>query len=193
MRRMLYVLHAVLLAVLWSGSVLVYNALPETLPVHFNFAGEPDGLAARSWLRWLALPVVATGLAALLVALVAWILRHPDLVSLPNQRRYDRLRSEHQQQITGYVADALLVQSLLLVLLFGALQAGAYAVAQGAERLPWYTLVLLGATTIGSMFSAPLFIAWLAARIRRLEREQARATETSLGQHPSQENVTGSV
>ena len=55
---MLIVLAAVV------ASAIVYPRLPETMPTHWNLAGQPDGWSNRWWGAWL-LPVFLLGMWAL--------------------------------------------------------------------------------------------------------------------------------
>jgi immunity protein, SdpI family len=47
-----------------TASAIVYPRLPETMPTHWNLAGQPDGWSNRWWGAWL-LPLFLVGMWAL--------------------------------------------------------------------------------------------------------------------------------
>lgn len=46
------------LAILWGLTLWNYSRLPETIPVHFNILGEPDGFGSKKTL--LMFPIIGT-------------------------------------------------------------------------------------------------------------------------------------
>lgn len=58
--------------VLWQ-----YPSLPEVVPTHFDFRGEPDDFGGRSSVLWLA--GIMTGLAVL----IAWLSTKPHILNYP--------------------------------------------------------------------------------------------------------------
>ncbi|MBL7783569.1 MAG: DUF1648 domain-containing protein [Saprospiraceae bacterium] len=46
------------LIIAWTLSILYHNTLPDTIPIHFNFAGEPDGYGEKGYI--FAMPIIAT-------------------------------------------------------------------------------------------------------------------------------------
>ncbi len=79
-----------------------YDALPERLPVHFDVSGQPDRWADKSWSSWLALPLSAAGLTALLYlasGLVALARRKPKLLSLPHKEKFLALPATQQEPV----------------------------------------------------------------------------------------------
>lgn len=63
-------LHALLVLATW-------NLLPESIPVHFNFAGQPDAFGARSDL------LLLLGLSVLFYVGLTWLARYPQKVNYP--------------------------------------------------------------------------------------------------------------
>jgi uncharacterized membrane protein len=99
---LVHLLNAGLLAGLLIHAVASYGALPERLPVHFDAAGQPDRWADKSWANWLALPLVAAGLTALLYlasGLVALARRKPRWLSLPHKEKFLALPAAQQQPV----------------------------------------------------------------------------------------------
>lgn len=54
-----------------------WNLLPESIPVHFNFAGQPDAWGARTDL------LLLLGLSALFYVGLTWLTRHPQKLNYP--------------------------------------------------------------------------------------------------------------
>ena len=80
-------LHALLVLGTW-------NLLPESIPVHFNFAGEADSWGDKSDLLWML------GLSLLVYAGLTWLGRYPHKFNYPWQitpnnaeRQYDLARN----------------------------------------------------------------------------------------------------
>lgn len=46
------------IAIAWMVAVIAYTSMPETIPIHFNIKGEPDGYGSR--LTLMILPAIAT-------------------------------------------------------------------------------------------------------------------------------------
>jgi uncharacterized membrane protein len=68
--------RAILLCVLMilamaAVTAFYYPSLPETIPVHWNFAGKADGYGGR-WQLWLAGPVLMTGMLLFAMA-IPWL------------------------------------------------------------------------------------------------------------------------
>jgi uncharacterized membrane protein len=64
------ILEALAVLVLLGFWFYFYNnfpALPETVPIHFNASGEPDGFGSKWWMFWL--PSIATVLYVFLTLL----------------------------------------------------------------------------------------------------------------------------
>lgn len=69
------------LALLWGLTVWSLVRLPDTIPIHFNGAGQPDGYGGKDTLTVLALLV--TGLFAALTAVTNAVRKHPHLLNFP--------------------------------------------------------------------------------------------------------------
>lgn len=104
------------LAVLWIGSAAMYGDLPDRIPLHFNFAGEPDRWGPKSAGMWFLLPMVATAIGVVMVALSHWAARKPelinfpgkeDLLALPVERREPAIR--HLVAMTDWIGVCVVV------------------------------------------------------------------------------------
>ncbi|MGE3526267.1 MAG: DUF1648 domain-containing protein, partial [Gemmatimonadales bacterium] len=68
--RVLVVAAALALGACWLLPAFAWAGLPQRIPTHFGFGGEPDAWGGR--LTILALPAIATGVHALMTV-VSWI------------------------------------------------------------------------------------------------------------------------
>jgi uncharacterized membrane protein len=88
------IIGLVLLAVSWLSSVILYPSLPDILPTHWNFWGEPDSWAPKSIAAWM-LPTIAT---------VAWLLFQIIPRFDPKKEKYALFQREWQIIQNGLLA-----------------------------------------------------------------------------------------
>lgn len=153
---LVHLLNAGLLLGLLIYALASYDALPRRLPLHFDAAGQPDRWADKSWSSWLALPLVAAGLTALLYlasGLVALARRKPGLLSLPQKEKFLALPAAQQEPVWQRLRSiprwlAVPTNGLML---YAQLSIGTTASSGGS--MPVWPLLLLvgvmGAITIG--------------------------------------------
>ncbi len=96
----------VLLAVVLLVVGLMYPALPERLPMHWNIQGEVDGWVAKSWgsVFWMPLMCVAMHFLMLFLPLID-----------PRKERYAQFLRPYRQIRYGLVIYLSLVSILVLV------------------------------------------------------------------------------
>jgi uncharacterized membrane protein len=173
-------------ALMWSlalatlaWAVWAYGSLPERIPLHFGIDGTPDRWGERSMGRWLLLPLVGVGVAALMDGVGQWALRHPekrtlnlpqsdDLMALPVERRVPVLRrAVAMTNATGVV----------ILVAFAFLQAGAFAAAHGAPSQVW-TVIGIAICLVGPLAVVVWGIAAITAEIthQRQAAQQEAAT-----------------
>lgn len=75
--RILDAVSWAVLSVMWGIGLWGTFTLPETIPVHFNFRGQPDGYGSPLFI--LGLPVLTT----LMVAGMTWLNRYPHIFNYP--------------------------------------------------------------------------------------------------------------
>jgi uncharacterized membrane protein len=93
----------VVAAGMWIFSLAVYSRLPESIPSHWNLAGEVDGWSPR-WIGAFLFPLIATG-----SLVIPWILFRID------PRRENLERSPDRYLIINFsIVFAALVQCLTL-------------------------------------------------------------------------------
>lgn len=123
--------------VLWIFTLLNYQGLPETIPIHYNAAGKPDGFGDRSSI--LVLPVIAT-----IVIIALTILNNfPHLFNYPIRitEKNARIQYTNATRMMRYL-------KIVLVFIFGIIVFNTvYNAKHGTEGLgTWFlpvTLVLI--------------------------------------------------
>lgn len=151
-----WILEVLGLVTLLSSVVFLiyhYGNLPDTIPRHFNAAGEPDGFSKKG-IIWL-LPLIAIGLYAGLIWLSRLLTQPRFLPNIPDEQIPSYLRL-----ITRFIRWL----KLIIVALFGYLMWGSIQVALGhTDTLsPWLlpvTIAVFGTT-----------LAWLIVKSRRFNR-----------------------
>ena len=126
-----------ILLVLWGWTITHYSSLPETIPTHFNAAGNADGFGSKVSL--IALPVIAT----LLFIGLTVLNRYPHIFNYPTSITQDNALRQYTlaTRILRYL-------KLVLVLVFGGIEFMTIqnATGKGAGLGVWFlplTLVLV--------------------------------------------------
>jgi uncharacterized membrane protein len=119
LHRQLERISLILAASLWGYAALAIGSLPETVPTHFNFAGEADSFGSKHIL-WM-LPVIAT----ILVGLMSVVKMHPDYLNMPF-----RITGENRERQTNLAYGLLSSIACVIPLLFAFI---IYSTAQHVE------------------------------------------------------------
>jgi len=79
-----------MLILLWALVLFHFPGLPDTIPTHFNAAGEPDDYGSRAML--FMLPAIATALTGGMTALNRFphLFNHPAVITTENAARHYR-------------------------------------------------------------------------------------------------------
>jgi uncharacterized membrane protein len=103
---------AALLAVAGSFALVIYHygKLPDTIPTHFNAAGEADGFGSKSFLWFL--PV----LAGILVPGMIWLSRFPHKFNYPFRITKENAAGEYRRARVLIRVVGLMVAVLFLFL-----------------------------------------------------------------------------
>lgn len=129
--------NGALLALICLASILTFRALPEHIPMHFGRSGAPDRWAQRSWLAWLALPIVSAALTLLLYALGRWTARRPQTWNVPEKTRFLSLSEQERTPVVNMLLLFLAWVSFAITAFLGIVQLAIFEVATGrAARLP---------------------------------------------------------
>ncbi|WP_157359695.1 DUF1648 domain-containing protein [Algoriphagus mannitolivorans] len=137
-----WVLKILILCVI--GFLLIYpfiyfSELPETIPVHFNFQGEPDGWGSKNGI-W-TLP--AMGIFSYL--LLAFFRSIPHVLNIPLQITPENAERQYRLVTRMLSWLSLLILLISSVLVYKQIQAG----FENSMRLGFFFPVLLGGGLIG--------------------------------------------
>lgn len=146
-----YVLEAIAFTAAMSTPLIVlsyYPDLPETIAIHFNGLGEPDGWGGKGFL-WL-LPVLGLGI----YALMTWLNQYPHTFNYPV--KITEANAEWQYTLATRTIRFL---KSIICLSFGLITWFMIQTATGAAQgLPaWLMILLLGGTLI------PVFVLLFAS------------------------------
>ncbi len=135
--KLVELLGWLILLTLWGWTFTHYSALPDTIPTHFNAAGEADGFGSKASL--IALPIIAT----LLFIGLTVLNRYPHIFNYPAA-----ITQDNALRLYTLATRMLRYLKLVLVLVFGGIEfmtiqnATGKAAGLGAWFLP-LTLVLI--------------------------------------------------
>jgi uncharacterized membrane protein len=133
-------------AAVWVIALVMWDGLPERIPLHFDFHGVPDRWGAPSVGNWLGMPILSSIIsltmagAALATGALA---RHvPGIVNVPDKGLWLTLPSEARVRSLGSVRALLAWVGVGLNCLFGGMLACTSAVANGTmATMPWWPVV----------------------------------------------------
>ncbi|NNE69183.1 MAG: DUF1648 domain-containing protein [Rhodothermales bacterium] len=148
-------LNLLVLSLLVGLSVLVFDGLPQEIPVHFGADGTPDRFASTSWLSWMLLPLMAVALSVMMEGISRLLPRMPEQLNVPDQKAYKALSLTDKLEVIARQQDFLSEITLSMNVMFAAIQIGSYQVAMGsAESLPWYSLASIAGFMIYTIIVA---------------------------------------
>ena len=106
--KILEVIGWILLIGTWILTFTNYFDLPETIPIHFNAAGEADGFGSKKTI--LALPIIST----LLFIGMTFLNKYPHVFNYPNEITEENALSQYTNatRILRYL-------KVIIVLIFG--------------------------------------------------------------------------
>ena len=109
--KLVEVLGWIILLALWGWTITHYSSLPETIPTHFNAAGEADGFGSKASV--IGLPVIASVLFIGLTLLN----RYPHIFNYPTAITQDNALKQYT-----LATRMLRYLKLVLVLVFGGIE-----------------------------------------------------------------------
>lgn len=121
----------------WGLAAWLWPGLPERIPMHFDFAGRPDGWVEKSVLVWFGLPALATAVSAVLgLLLPIWMVHlartNSRWLNVPRKDLFVQLPVEARVRAVAAPARWLTVLGCLVQGLFGWIVFGSSRVAVGA-------------------------------------------------------------
>jgi len=142
---------AVLAGMVWMAwhALLGPNRLPNRIPTHFNFSGQPDGWGSPSFL--IMFPIAAVGLYLLLSVVV----RFPEAFNYPV-----RVTEENRPRLEALTLEMIAWMKMEMIWLFAWIQ---WTILNAAQKGNGPSLALL------PVFVVALFgtIAWFFVAMRR--------------------------
>ncbi len=157
---------------LWWRAMYWYPQLPARFPIHFNFAGEPDGWANKGMFAWFGLPLLSIVMTCVFGGVAYWlgplVRTTPGLVNVPRKDLFMKLSVEGRMTIIAPTRTFLAWVIALVGFLFLYILEGMARVAVLNEPMlsAWIVVVFL----VGVIGVLPFFY----IRVGRVLTEVAR-------------------
>lgn len=123
-----------------------YDLLPDPVPTHFNFYGEPDDWSKKSIVNVLLGPIILGLCVLFMLGLTFWITKVDDakkIINLP-QHSLEKMTQETAEEVRHLTIHHLIIITLLLSLLVSAITFNQIMVALGqATNLGWSVAILV--------------------------------------------------
>lgn len=163
MRRAIPVLVAH--AALWAAAILMWDGLPERIPLHFSASGQPDRWGPPSAANWLMPPILCSVISGAMLGvsfLAGWMAAHcPELVNVPDKPLWAGLPGAARVRCLVPMRNLLAWLGVALAALFGWIMVGTADVAHGrTASLPWWPVIGFVALTLG-------LAVWSTIRVRQ--------------------------
>ncbi len=171
-RIIVHVVNALLLGVLFVGSVAVWSVLPDHIPMHMNLNGVIDSWTERTIASWFALPMVALILSIALYVMGGYIARRPQMINLPNKKDFLALLPEQQASVLRTVQGGLQWIVALTNLLMLMIQYDMYRAAMGSMSSSYGIATVLVVCIATPLLSLAVFVR-IQSRISAMKRENA--------------------
>lgn len=166
------VLHGAVLVLFWTQALWLWPRLPARIPVHFGAGGTPDRWAGTTLLSWFLLPLVGTGLSALLWGIGRWSVTVPRLWNIPQKERFLALSTEARAPIMNTLRGFMDGMAVAMLVLFDVIQWWTYRTAMGAAPgLPRLFPLIVAAIVVGAVIASVA----LYVRLQRQILEASRA------------------
>jgi len=146
----------------WGLTITNYANLPETIPTHYNAAGQADRFGGKATI--LTLPLIAT---VLFVGLTILLNKFPHIFNYPTNITQDNALRQYATRMIRYL-------KLIIVVIFGLIEFKTIQIANGqADGLGiWFLPMTLGLIFIPLIyFVVKLFKAKKALAITRVLRQ----------------------
>ncbi|MFO7733929.1 MAG: DUF1648 domain-containing protein [Candidatus Aminicenantes bacterium] len=136
MKRIYDAANLVLLFLIGSFIHSWYPRLPERIPTHFDFAGNPDGWSGReAFFALAAFPFVMTLVFYALIRFLPRIARDPRRLNIPHKEEFFKLPEEKRQVYWDLLREFFAGLMAALNLLFYILLRGTVRIAAGETNL----------------------------------------------------------
>ncbi len=138
MKRLYHIANILLLAAIGAGGIDLWNKLPERIPVHFGFNGQPDRWTVKGWelILLLLLPLMMT---VLFYGITALTRRYTWLLNVPDKEKLLALPAAAQEPFWNMLGEFLAALAASMNILILSLLYGMAQVALGKQAgLGWH-------------------------------------------------------
>jgi uncharacterized membrane protein len=163
--RLVHAVNALLLLALSGLSLYVYPELPDPIALHFGADGTPDRWGDRTLLSWMLLPLIAAASVGALYAVGWYLPGHPRALNIPDKKKLLELPPPLQAHVVSAAVDMVHITALMLLLMFGSIQYGAWQSAHTGTRSP----VLMAGVVFGLVMVPLVTIAYIVVIQRRVD------------------------
>jgi uncharacterized membrane protein len=98
-----HALNFLVLALLFFITVESFDRVPDPMPVHYDFHGNPDRWGPKNLLGWLVGPIIATVNTFFMYAIgyfFRWLNKYPSMFNLPKAQKAKFLSLDEEQRLT---------------------------------------------------------------------------------------------
>ncbi|MEP0712174.1 DUF1648 domain-containing protein [Algoriphagus sp.] len=150
---LLEMLASVAILAIWGLAISHYSSLPDTIPTHFNAAGQPDDFGGKATL--FILPILST----ILFIGLTLLNRHPEIFNYPVDITLENASAQYKniQRMMRYL-------KMVIVMIFGAILYRNIQIGQGIRDSlgSWFLPI-----TLTAIFIVPLLFLINSARINK--------------------------
>jgi uncharacterized membrane protein len=143
MKRLFDLANLALLGLMGMVVAAAYPRLPDRIPMHFDFAGQPDRWSGRGGLIVLAaLAVVMTGVLYGIIRLTTRWAANPRYLNIPRKEEFLRLGAEKQAAYWAVYREFFAGLAAAVNLLFYLILRGTVRIAEGSAGLLPFKLMV---------------------------------------------------
>lgn len=162
--RSIFRIQLLLVAAYFAVAAIVWPTLPERIPIHFDFIGNPTSWVPTSVLSWFGLPLLAAAITLFFYGSHRLALRTPELWNVPEKERFLALSKAERTSIQANLHRLLPWSAVLVTFTFIAVHLSIYETAIGrSSGQTWIAILLIFAP-----------IAILIVLVVRISREAAK-------------------
>lgn len=171
------VFTVILVAISFAVPLTYYDALPETIPTHFGFSGEPDDWSHKSYSSLLLCPVIMSAtIFLLMLPLILWMASTEDprkivnssFVNLP-LKKDKNISRETAEEIRKVTVFHLALIMLLIAVMTTALSIESVMVAMEIrEGLSLAVMVITGVMLLD--------VAFMTVKLMKLQKKDRERT-----------------
>lgn len=112
--RAFWALAIVATVLTWTSLIIVYPLIPNPMPIHFTFTGQPDSWQVKSWFL-VFLPAIIQ-VAELL--LMSWVYRFPQYANMPTSMALTLIPEPWKSRLTALMRHMIVMIAVIVTLIF---------------------------------------------------------------------------